>query len=77
MRVSARKAYGQAILSGQPLANYLNTSYLSAFAAVSFVHPYSKFNISLMKRLINNVPDDYYGGSFKVWILLIIDGRLH
>ena len=64
-------------LSGQPLTNYLDTPYLSSFAAVSFVHPYSKLSIGLMKRLINTVPDDYYGGSLKVWILLIIDGRLH
>lgn len=63
-------------VTGDPIAKYINSAYLSSFAAISCIRPYSQFNIKVIDKLISTSAEDYYGDSLKVWTLFVITNRL-
>jgi endo-1,4-beta-D-glucanase Y len=63
-------------LSGDPLVSYTNSTYLSSFSAISYINKDSTFSKSITKKLIASKSNDYYGSSLKLWIVIILSGKL-
>lgn len=63
-------------LSGDPLVTYKNSTYMSSFSAISYINNKSSFSKTIIQKLINSQPDDYYGSSLKLWITLILSNKL-
>lgn len=63
-------------VNGNALVNYLNTTYLSSFSAMSLVEPDSQYSKAIINKLKADQEDSYFGCSLKTWIFLIIAGRL-
>lgn len=63
-------------LSGKPLVTYINSAYLASYCAISRIDKESNFSKNIMNKLIANEPNDYYGSSLKLWILLILNNKL-
>lgn len=63
-------------IEGQPIQNYINTVYLSAYTSASLMEEGSSFNSKLLEKLKNSKDESYYGCSLKLWTFLIIDKKL-
>ncbi|WP_234122356.1 glycosyl hydrolase family 8 [Clostridium hydrogenum] len=63
-------------VDGKPLTNYINSTYLSAYAAASLVDEGSTFNKQITAKLKNAKDTSYYSCSLKMWTLFIIEGEL-
>jgi endo-1,4-beta-D-glucanase Y len=63
-------------LSGNPMVTYINSTYLSSFSAISCINNKSSFSKTIIQKLIKNQPNDYYGSSLKLWVTLVLNGKL-
>lgn len=63
-------------ISGSPKVSYINSTYLSSFAASSYINNESDFSKKIIRKLNESQDNDYYGSSLKLWITLIIHGKL-
>lgn len=64
-------------VSGKPLGKYINTEYLSSYAAISLIKEGSSFSNIIIVKLKNAKVRGYYDCSLKTWVLLIVYGKLN
>lgn len=61
-------------LTGSPLTTYLDSTFLSAYAAMAQVNPTSELSKSTLNSLIQDDPNNYFGASLRALTLYIIAG---
>ena len=59
-------------LSGSPLTNYLDTTFISGYTAAGQIDPSSSYAKSMVAKLLNQNPDGYFGTSLRALTLFIL-----
>ena len=61
-------------LTGSPLTNYIDSTFLSAYASMGQTNSSSQFASDSLNALITNVPNNYFGASLRALALYVIAG---
>ncbi|WP_066019626.1 MULTISPECIES: glycosyl hydrolase family 8 [Clostridium] len=76
-KIGSNKLVSGYSTDGKPLANYINSVYLSSFSAASLINKDSNFSKEMITKLKNSKDESYYGCSLKMWVFLILDNKLN
>lgn len=76
-RIGSNKLVSGYSTDGKPLANYINSVYLSSYSATSLINKNSTFSKEMITKLKNSKDESYYGCSLKMWVFLILDNKLN
>lgn len=61
-------------LNGNPLSNYLDTTFLSSYASIAQVNTSTQLSSDLTSKLIQDTTGNYFGASLKTITLFVIAG---